>query len=123
MARFRLVPGVLVGGVNNGRAMWSRTRFPNGDQVMVSMARDEAKLSQDEVRRPHSRPDARHAKRDGTCDGIRLMGQRVHATQALADDLGEAYRARDARESAGDVERVFNDPNSGLPLKGQWWSA
>lgn len=119
VARLPLVPGVLVGGVNNGRAMWSRTRFPNGDQVMVSMAKDEAKLFQ--------------MKWGGLIPGRTLVTLDAMALVTVFDlwggELTPLTRSQTilarltelvmASESAGDVERVFNDPNSGLPLKGQ----
>lgn len=116
LARLPPVPGVLVGRIDNG-PMWSRTKFPNGDQVMVSMAKDEAKLFK--------------MKLGGLLPGRTLATLDAMELVTVFDLWGDEYtpltrsqailtRVTElvmAQESSADVERAFKDPTSQMPLK------
>lgn len=112
------MPGVVVGKIDNGRAgMWSRTKFPNGEQVMVSMAKDEAKVMK--------------MKWGGTLPGRTLVTLDAMALVTVFDLWSGDYTALTRSQtilarltemvmthnSAAEVEAAFNDPNSGLPAK------
>lgn len=106
-----------MGRIDNGRTgMWSRVKFPNGDQVMISMAKDEAKLIK--MKWGGALPD----KDLVTLDAIELVsvfdlwGEQtpLSRSQAMLTRLTDLVMARD---SAADVASAFNDPESDFPLK------
>lgn len=97
--------------------MWSRTKFPNGDQVMVSMARDEANLIK--MKWGGAIPDRTLA----TLDAIALVAvfdlwgdeyTPLTRSQAMLTRITELVMSH---ESAADVESAFNGAASSLPLK------
>jgi hypothetical protein len=98
--------------------MWSRTKFPNGDQVMVSMAKDEAKLLK--MKWGGMLPDRTLV----TLDAIELVTvfdlwgdgyTPLTRSQAILSRITDLVAAQN---SAAEVEATFNDPNSGMPRKG-----
>jgi hypothetical protein len=106
-----------VGGVNSGTTgMWSRVKYPNGDQVMVSMAKDEAKLLR--MKWGGLLPERELVTLDclALVDVFDLWNgyTPLQRSQTILARVTEAISAYD---SAAEVETAFNDPASPYPRK------
>jgi len=97
--------------------MWSRVKFPNGDQVMISMARDEAKLFK--MKFGGLLPGRTLATLDamGLVDLWDLWGLEYTPLTRSQTILARITSLVMQRNSADEVEAAFNDPNSEVPLK------